>query len=132
MRTLVAAWIMSLLLGTSVNAAGPLTVGQLMARCGQLDVSEHNQVKLRSGSVGAALDAGKCWGHLEAYLDLSTIELPGPRRHVLGACPPSEQLNFTQMIEMFLEHARNNPSELQKPAALIVANLLAQKFPCRG
>lgn len=132
MRMFVVGSMVALLVSSSVHATGPLTVGQLMVRCGQLDMSESNQVKLRSGSVGAALDAGKCWGHLEAYLDLATIELPGPRAHALGACPPRDQLNFTQMIQMFLQHARANPAELEKPAALIVANLLAQKFPCRG
>jgi hypothetical protein len=114
--------------------ADPLTVGQLMARCGKLDMSEYNQVKLRSASIGDALDAGKCWGHLEAYLDLASIELPDENKpnaiHPLGACAPYNSLNFTQVAQMFLQYARSNPADLQKPAALIVAELLAHKFPC--
>jgi hypothetical protein len=37
--------------------AEPLTAGQLMVRCAKLDVSD-NDVKLRSASIGDALDAG--------------------------------------------------------------------------
>jgi hypothetical protein len=112
--------------------ADPLTAGQLMVRCGNLDVSD-NQVKLRSASVGDALDAGKCWGHLEAYLDLASIKLPDANRpggtNPLGACPPMG-LNFTQVAQLFLQHARSNPAELRKPAVVMIAGLLAQKYPC--
>jgi len=115
--------------------AAPLTMGQLMVRCAKLDVSRDNQVILRSNATGDVLDAGKCFGHLEAYLDLATIEVHDPEYnhiiHPLGACPPaSEQLNFTKMIAMFLDHARNHPEEQEQPAALVVANFMAKKYPC--
>lgn len=125
----------ALLAAPSGAQAAPLTVGQLMVRCGQLDATDDNQVKLKSSDVGAVLDAGKCWGHLEAYLDLATIQLRDPSLpnavHPLGACPPPD-LNFTQMIHMFLGYARSHPADFQKPAAQIVANLLSEKFPCRS
>jgi Rap1a immunity proteins len=115
--------------------AAPLTMGQLLVRCAQLDVTKDNQIRLRSSSVGDALDAGKCFGHLEAYLDLATVELHVPgipnAIHLLDSCPPaSAQLNFTKVIAMFLDYARNHPEEQQEPAALVVANLLARKYPC--
>jgi hypothetical protein len=114
--------------------ADPLTVGQLMARCGKLDLSEYNQVKLRSDSVGDALDAGKCWGHLEAYLDIASVEFPDANTpnaaHPLGACPPHNTINFTLVAQLFLRYGETHPADLQKPAALIVAELLAQRFPC--
>jgi hypothetical protein len=120
---------------TKTAKADPLTVGQLVARCGKLDLSENNQIRLRSASIGDALDGGKCWGHLEAYMDLAVIELPDGNKpngtHPLGVCPPyKNNISFTELAQMFLQYAGSHPSELQKPAALIVANLLAQKFPC--
>jgi Rap1a immunity proteins len=116
--------------------ADPLTVGQLVARCGKIDITENNDIKLRSASIGDALDAGKCWGHLEAYIDLASIELPDANKpnaiHPLGACPPyKNNIKFTELANMLLQYASSNPADLQKPAALIVANILAQKFPCR-
>ena len=111
--------------------AEPLTAGQLMVRCAKLDVSD-NDVKLRSASIGDALDAGKCWGHREAYLDLASIKLPGPNNtntHPLGACPPYG-LNFTQVAELFLQHIRGTPADFRKPAISVIATLLAEKYPC--
>jgi hypothetical protein len=134
MKACVAILAAFLALGSYAQAA-PLTMGQLMVRCAKLDVSKDNQVILRSGITGDVLDAGKCFGHLEAYLDLATIEVHDPNYthiiHPLGACPPAaEQLNFTKMIAMFLDHARNHPEEQQEPAALVVANFMAAKYPC--
>jgi hypothetical protein len=114
--------------------ADPMTVGQLQARCAKLDLSEHNEVKLRSASIGDALDAGKCWGHLEAYLDLATITLPEPGKstaiHPIGACAPFNFANFTLVAKLFLRYAETHPAEHQKPAAQVIAELLAQRFPC--
>ena len=67
--------------------ADPLTVGQLAARCGKLDLSEANQIKLRSASIGDALDGGKCWGHLEAYTDVASLALPNSP-HPPGSARP--------------------------------------------
>jgi Rap1a immunity proteins len=110
--------------------ADPLTVGQLVARCGNVDLSEANQVKLRSASIGDALDGGKCWGHLEAYVDLATLALPNSP-HPLGICPPyKNNITFSEMAQMFLNYAKQNPAEIRQPAGLIVAKILAEKFPC--
>ena len=121
---------------TQTAKADPLTVGQLMARCGKLEISETYEIKLRSTSVSDALDAGKCWGHLEAYIDLATITLPDGEKpdaiHPLGACPPyKNNITFAELTKIFFQFVNDNPTELRKPAALIVANLLVQKFPCR-
>jgi|SoiMethySBSTD1v2_1073268.scaffolds.fasta_scaffold2062490_2 hypothetical protein len=130
---LVAVAFALVVAGSSATAAqaDPLTAGQLMVRCAKLDVAD-NQVKLRSASVGDALDAGKCWGHLEAYLDLASIKLPGANNanmHPLGACPPYG-LNFTQVAELFLQHIRSTPADFRKPAVSVIATLLAEKYPC--
>jgi hypothetical protein len=110
--------------------ADPLTVGQLVARCGKLDLSETNQIKLRSASIGDALDGGKCWGHLEAYIDVAFLALPNSP-HPLGVCPPyKNNVTFSEMAQMFLLYARQNPGETRQPAALAVAKILAEKFPC--
>jgi len=125
------------LLAAGVPAkAAPLTMGQLLVRCQKLDVSQHNEVILRSEKTGDVLDAGKCFGHLEAYLDLATIEVHDPAYkytiHPLGACPPpSEQLNFTKIIAMFLDYARNHPELHEQPAAIVVADMMARRYPCR-
>jgi hypothetical protein len=75
-------WLIALMLAWLVQASGaqaaPLTMGQLMVRCNQLEVTAGNQAKLKSAMTGDVLDAGKCWGHLEAYLDLATVELLDP------------------------------------------------------
>jgi hypothetical protein len=110
--------------------ADPLTVGQLVARCGKLDLSETNQIKLRSASIGDALDGGKCWGHLEAYIDVAFLALPNSP-HPLGVCPPyKNNVTFSEMAQMFLLYARQNPGETRQPAALAVSKILAEKFPC--
>lgn len=124
------------LLAQAIGAqAAPLTMGQLMVRCNQLEVTTGNQAKLKSAMTGDVLDAGKCWGHLEAYLDLATVELLDPDLpnavHPLGACPRRDELNFTQMVQMFMDYARSHPAQYQKPAAQMVANMLAEKFPCK-
>ncbi len=110
--------------------ADPLTVGQLVARCGKLDLSEKDQIKLRSASIGDALDGGKCWGHLEAYVDLASLSLPNSP-HPLGVCPPyKNNITFSEMTQLFLQYANRNPAEIRQPAALIVAKMLAEHFPC--
>jgi hypothetical protein len=125
-----------LLLPPANAQAAPLTMGQLMVRCSQLEVSATNQAKLKSSAPGDVLDAGKCWGHLEAYLDLATIELINPDLpnaiHPLGSCPRRDDLNFTQMVSMFMQYAQTHPALSQRPAAQMVANMLAEKFPCRA
>ena len=132
-------WLAALTLAWLAQASGaqaaPLTMGQLMVRCNQLEVTGGNQAKLKSAMTGDVLDAGKCWGHLEAYLDLATVELLDPDLpnavHPLGACPKRDELNFTQMVQMFMDYARSHPAQYQKPAAQMVANMLAEKFPCK-
>ena len=134
MRVLVAVLAAFTLWGSQAQAA-PLTMGQLLVRCAHLDVSKNNEVILRSAATGDVLDAGKCFGHLEAYLDLATIVLHDPTNpnpiHPLGACPPpAEQLNFTKMIAIFLDYARNHPEEREYSAASMVAYMLSKKYPC--
>ena len=132
-------WLAALTLAWLAQASGaqaaPLTMGQLMVRCNQLEVTAGNQAKLKSAMTGDVLDAGKCWGHLEAYLDLATVELLDPDLpnavHPLGACPKRDELNFTQMVQMFMQYARSHPAQYQRPAAQMVANMLAEKFPCK-
>ncbi len=131
MRLVLAA----ILLFAAVTAADtansdPMTVGQLAARCGKLDMSEPNQIKLRSTATGDALDAGKCWGHLEAYADLASLPLPDSA-HPMGVCPPyKNNISFAELGRMFIQYANANPGDLQKPAALVAAKLLAEIFPC--
>jgi hypothetical protein len=131
LTALMLAWLAQ----ASAAQAAPLTMGQLMVRCNQLEVTGGNQAKLKSAMTGDVLDAGKCWGHLEAYLDLATVELLDPDLpnavHPLGACPRRDELNFTQMVTMFMDYARSHPAQYQKPAAQMVANMLAEKFPCK-
>ena len=131
----LAAMMLALLAQATGAQAAPLTMGQLMVRCNQLEVTTGNQAKLKSAMTGDVLDAGKCWGHLEAYLDLATVELLDPDLpnavHPLGACPRRDELNFTQMVTMFMDYARSHPAQYQKPAAQMVANMLAEKFPCK-
>jgi hypothetical protein len=134
MKRLIVAALAALASATGAQAA-PLTMGQLMVRCNQLEVTSGNQAKLKSAMTGDVLDAGKCWGHLAAYLDLATVELLDPDLpnavHPLGACPNRDELNFTQMVQMFMAYARSHPAQYQKPAAQMVANMLAEKFPCK-
>jgi hypothetical protein len=127
----VAVLLIATELSANVANADPMTVGQLVARCAQLNMTEANQIKLRSTTTGDALDAGKCWGHLEAYTDLASMELPDSP-HPLGVCPPyKNNISFAELGQMFLEYAKTHPADLQKPAASIAAKLLAEKFPCR-
>jgi hypothetical protein len=131
----LAALTAAMLALPAVAQAAPLTMGQLMVRCNKLEVTSDNQAKLKSALTGDVLDAGKCWGHLEAYLDLATVELLDPELpnavHPLGACPKRDELNFTQMVQMFMAWARSHPAQYQKPAAQMVANMLAEKYPCK-
>ena len=131
----LAASVALMAMGSNAQAA-PLTMGQLVVRCEKLDVTKENEVKLKSAAIGDVLDSGKCIGHLEAYLDLATIEVHDPNYknviHPLGACPPAaEQLNFTKITAMFLNYARNHPERQQEPAAMVVADMLASRYPCR-
>jgi hypothetical protein len=131
----LAALTAAMLALPAVAQAAPLTMGQLMVRCNKLEVTGDNQAKLKSALTGDVLDAGKCWGHLEAYLDLATVELLDPELpnavHPLGACPKRDELNFSQMVQMFMAWARSHPAQYQKPAAQMVANMLAEKYPCK-
>src|SRR5471032_228125 len=126
--------LVSLLIVTGLFAktaqADPLTVGQLVAHCGKLDLSEKDQIKLRSPSIMDALDGGKCRGHLEAYADLASLSLPNSP-HPLGVCPPyKNNVTFAELAQLFLNYAKQNPAEIRQPAALIVAKILAEHFPC--
>ena len=131
----LAAAITVALLAAEPARASPLTMGQLMVRCSQLEVTGGNQAKLKSSAIGDVLDAGKCWGHLEAYLDLATVESLNPDLpnavHPLGSCPNAEELNFTRMVQMFIAYARSHPAQYQRPAAQMVTNMMAEKFPCK-
>jgi hypothetical protein len=128
-QALVALTLIAGLFASDANA-DPMTVGQLMTRCKNLDLS-NNEIKLRSTSVGDALDAGKCWGHIEAYVDLASIELANSA-HPLGVCPPYQNnISFPELANMFLQYAKSHPAELPKPAAVVMAKILAEVFPCK-
>src|SRR5476649_1845193 len=106
MRIVLAA-ILLLIAASAANTANadPMTVGQLVARCGKLDMSEPSQMKLRSTATSDALDAGKCWGHLEAYTDLASLALPDSA-HPMGVCPPyKNNISFTELGRMFIQYA---------------------------
>jgi hypothetical protein len=129
-QALVVLVLIAGLFASQANA-DPMTAGQLMTRCANLDLSKSNEIKLRSTGVGDALDAGKCWGHIEAYVDLASIELPNSA-HPLGACPPYQNnINFPELANMFLQYTKSHPAELPKPAAVIIAKILAETFPCK-
>jgi hypothetical protein len=128
------ALVVSLLIVTGLFVktaqADPLTVGQLVAHCGKLDLSEKDQIKLRSASIMDALEGGKCRGHLEAYADLASLSLPNSP-HPLGVCPPyKNNITFAELAQLFLNYAKQNPAEIRQPAALIVAKILTEHFPC--
>ena len=76
MRQALVVLILIAGLFASPANADPMTAGQLMTRCANLDLSKSSEIKLRSTGIGDALDAGKCWGHIEAYVDLASTELP--------------------------------------------------------
>ena len=131
MREALVALVLIAGLVVSQADADPMTAGQLMTRCANLDLSKSTEIKLRSTGVGDALDAGKCWGHIEAYVDLASIELPNSA-HPLGACPPYQNnINFPELANMFLQYAKSHPADLPKPAAEIMAKILAEVFPCK-
>jgi hypothetical protein len=130
-RTLLLAM---LLVPLAASQASALTMGQLVARCAALNVTDI-EVSLKSSKLLDALDAGKCWGHLEAYLDLATTQLRDPSLpnaiHPLGACPPPDSINFPHMVQMFLAFARAHPNDMLEPAAQMVSMMLMEKYPCR-
>jgi hypothetical protein len=44
---------------------------------------------------------------------------------------PAAQMNFANMVKMFLAYARSHPADLQQTAAQMVSNMLIAKYPCR-
>jgi hypothetical protein len=111
-----------------VPPASALTAGELLAQCEQLErswVIRGGDVQINIGQLDASsmLDAGKCWGFLNAYFDLAYVKLfntenpTAPPTSPLHACPPNG-ISFTQMIRMFLHEARNNPGALNQDASL--------------
>lgn len=121
-------------LAASPAQASALTMGQLVARCAQLEVSDI-EIAPKSAKPMDLLDAGKCWGHFEAYIDLASTTLADPKLpnaiHPLGACVRPDSLTFRQIVVMFRGFAHAHPADLQKPAAQMVSLMLIEKYPCR-
>jgi hypothetical protein len=103
---------------------------ELLAQCELLEKSwqvQGNQVGLQYN------DGLQCWGYLSAYFDLAylnlyqvdgTITKPFPL-----SCPPNG-VSQVQFVRMFLQYARNNPSELHHPASMMIMTMLWRSFPC--
>jgi hypothetical protein len=123
------------LVGLSARASA-LTGNELLAQCEQLEkawVIQGKDVQIRRGMN--EIDMGKCWGYLNAYLEIayaSWVDPDNPNApptRSLNACPP-KGLSLVQFIRMFLQRARNNPAQLHEPAFFMLANMLIENFPC--
>ncbi len=69
-----------------------------------------------------------CWGYMQAMQDISVlVTLEG--RRLVGSCPP-EQTTLLQLIHIFINHERANPSEEQGNTASAVIKALQDAFPC--
>lgn len=135
MRLCVAIVVTAMFAGASAPTSA-LTASELLAQCGQLEktwvIQDDHHVTIRTDVT----DAGRCWGYVNAYLDLSYIKLVDPSKpnekptRLLEVCPPSKGFNQLQLVRMFLQEARNQQAELHNPAFVMLSNLLTKNFPC--
>jgi len=119
--------------------ANALSAGELLANCEQLEriwIVDGNRVGFQLNDASAAAAGSKCWGYLNAYLDVAYVVLVDPEKpndrptRPLGSCLP-KGIGLVQLIRMFLQHARAHPADLHESAYFMLANMLMKNFPCR-
>ncbi len=139
MRRLILSVALLLLIGH--RTASALTAGELLAECEQLErswVIKGRDIEIRPlGGASDMMDAGRCWGYLDAYFEMAYLQLHNPENptapptNPLNACPPNG-VSLTQVIRMFLQQARNSPGALHQTAFFMIQNMLTNTFPCSG
>jgi hypothetical protein len=131
--------LVTIMLVCATAQASALTAGELLNQCEQLErnwVIQGSTISLRSKpGLDIEMPAWRCYGYLQAYFNLSYVQLTNaddptaPPLRPLMACPPTG-ISFTQFVRMFLQEARSHPAELHEEAFFILANLLQKNFPC--
>jgi len=71
-----------------------------------------------------------CWGAFSVIQDETRwIEETGKRQ--FGICTP-EHSTRTQLIAIFVDYAKRNPSKYSDEFHIVVAAALQEAFPCRA
>ena len=107
------------------TAAGISTGGEVQAWCKDIELDE----PLADGQETSACVAflAGVWG--AAHL----LGILGYRNNIgepLGYCMP-DGVSMRQMHEVWLHYARENPDDLQLPAAVLVLTAFEKVWPCR-
>jgi len=133
-----AAVLATVIYLSSHSPAPAMTAGELLGHCEELErawVIQGKDVSMRPVGTVSAVNAGKCWGYLEAYFDISYLRIVDPIKPnvsptaLLNVCPPSG-VNLSQFIRMFLQKARASPAQLHNGAFFMIQNMLVEAFPC--
>ena len=122
-----------IVLWTLPSPATALTASQLLTSCETLERTWSIQP---NGSIRFQFNDGlSCWGDVQAFFDLSYVQLKStdrpndPFTNPLETCPPNG-VSLTQLVRMFLQYAREHTADLHYEASMMMMTVLRQKFPC--
>jgi hypothetical protein len=77
------------------------------------------------------LEAGICWGAFSVIQDETRWADPQSGERHFGICS-SEQSTRTQLIAIFVEYAKRNPSKYAEEFLNVALDALREAFPCRA
>jgi hypothetical protein len=102
------------------------TTEEMLSACRPITES-----KVADGKVNLpqTFDAGVCWGAFAAIQDETTWADESGERH-FEICT-TEESTRTQLIAIFVEYAKRNPSKYSEEFHRVALAALREAFPCR-
>jgi Rap1a immunity proteins len=105
------------------------TTRELLKQCEELSKSgvlQDQKISLQGAN------AGKCWGYLSAYLDLSFWSKDGVSVNglLVEVCLPNG-FDAAQFVKMFIDYARKNSKTMNRSAPIALANMPMDNFRCK-
>jgi hypothetical protein len=110
-----------------------LTASELLASCETLertwDIQPNGEIRFRVN------DGLSCWSYIQAFFDLAYARLRDsdrpndPFKSPLDTCPP-KGISQSQLVRMFLQHARAHTADLHNSAWTMMYSILRQNYPC--
>jgi Rap1a immunity proteins len=136
MRRSIAAAIIALVITLIVGqeAMASQTLEEMKQDCEELDAYwQHDPPSGGSFRIPNKAGAAICVGYLAAILDLTGIVegCPSNCQRALHICPP-KGATLSQVLAVFLAHARSHAEQWHQDASLAILNVLSTTFPCNN
>lgn len=118
-KAILAAAVMTTLMGSAREAAADGTAREVAASCRELF----------KANARKSFDAGLCVGSFTTIHALSGV-VDQNRVPLLGFCRPPE-VDFTELVRVFMRHVDRHPQAAQSYYAIEAVNALIEAYPCK-